>query len=286
MTTQYAQDVVAYFDAKTGAILKRYGPGPRVHYHTGLVDSPPPPDQPAEALRDRLIAGQERMLNHAAEVWDASSNLTGDVLDVGCGLGGGAIFWAQEFGAQVTAVTCVPSHADWVRRFALMSGVGSRVHPLVCDAGAVPGEQRFDAAVAVDSSGYLLRETWFRRLAVLLRPDGRIFIIDCFLKTPDDVRKETFNRHWRTRIGTIEEYLTAARGAGLKLQSLDIISHRTVHFWTTTLALINAEAKENKQNGGGEALRYQASLRAHGLVQEGLADGSFIYAMISLCKDK
>ena len=32
------QDVIAYFDSKTHSILKRYGPGPRVHYHTGLVD--------------------------------------------------------------------------------------------------------------------------------------------------------------------------------------------------------------------------------------------------------
>ena len=56
-------------------------------------------------------------------VWDASESLTGEILDVGCGLGGGSIFWAQEFGARVTAVTCVPFHAGHVARFAVEAGV-------------------------------------------------------------------------------------------------------------------------------------------------------------------
>lgn len=156
------QDVVAYYHGKTRFILQRYGPGPRVHYHTGLVDDAAPLDSSPTELRDRLVAAQERMLCHAVNYWNASSTLRGDVLDVGCGLGGGAIFWAQEFGAQVTAVTCVASHVDWVTRFVAQAGVASRVHTLLCDALAVPGENRFDAAVAVDSSCHLSRREWFR----------------------------------------------------------------------------------------------------------------------------
>jgi cyclopropane fatty-acyl-phospholipid synthase-like methyltransferase len=281
--TSYIQDVTAYFNGKTEAILKRYGPGPRVHYHTGLLDEPPSPSESAQVLRRRLVTAQERLLSHAAKAWNASSNLTGEVLDVGCGLGGGAIYWAQEFGAHVTAVTCVPSHVNWVERLAVAAGVESRVRPLLCDAEEVPGENSFDAAVAVDSSGYLCREKWFRRIAALLRRGGRVFIVDCFLERPDNSDEEIFNLHWHTRIGTIDEYLTAARNAGLTLQSIENISHRTVHFWTTTLALIHAEAKENGSNPA-EVTRQQASLCAHALVQKGLADGSFSYAMISFAK--
>ena len=36
------QQLVAFYERKTQAFLARYGPGPRVHYHTGLVDEPPP----------------------------------------------------------------------------------------------------------------------------------------------------------------------------------------------------------------------------------------------------
>jgi tocopherol O-methyltransferase len=272
-------DVVAYFDSKTQSILKRYGPGPRVHYHTGIVDEPPPPDASAPILRKRLVAGQELMLRHAAEVWNASANLSGQILDVGCGLGGGSIFWAQEFGAEVTAVTCVPSHAEWVQRFAKEAGVASQVKPLVSDASAVPGENRFDAAVAVDSSGYLTRAEWFERTSTLLRPGGSIFIIDCYLEAP---RYEgLFNSHWHTRIGTIDEYLAAAHDSGLKVGSVVDVTDRTVHFWSTTLALMDAECAGT---AGSAAARYGESLQAHSLVRDGLACGGLRYAVLSFSK--
>ncbi|HLJ71245.1 MAG TPA: methyltransferase domain-containing protein, partial [Roseiarcus sp.] len=154
------------------------------------------------------------MLREAAEIWDACRLLSGEILDVGCGLGGGAIFWAQEFGARVTAVTCVPSHAELVARFVQAAGVASLVKPLVCDAPFVPGENRFDAVVAVDSSGYLPRDEWFARVAALLRPGGSLFVIDCFLENPKYA--ELFNSHWRTQIGTTDEYFTAARKSRLE----------------------------------------------------------------------
>src|ERR1700676_1468627 len=121
------QNLVAFYEAKTDAILRRYGPGPRVHYHTGLLDEPPPSGASVHLLRHRLIDAQEHTLHYAASLWQAQSTLCGDVLDVGCGLGGGAIFWAQEFGAQVTAVTIAPSHLELVGDFAERAGVASRV---------------------------------------------------------------------------------------------------------------------------------------------------------------
>ena len=221
-------DVVAYFEGKTEGILRRYGPGPRVHYHVGFADKPAGANGSAQSLRQYLVTAQEQLLWHAATTWDASSTFAAEVLDVGCGLGGGAIFWAQEFGAQVTAVTCVPSHIDLVARFASQAGVGSRVKPVLCDAVELPGENLFDAAVAVDSSGYLPRKEWFLRLAALLRPKGRAFIIDCFLA--HEQQAELFDRHWHTRIGTIDEYLTAARLAGLQVKRVEDISRRICTF--------------------------------------------------------
>lgn len=273
------EDVVAYFESKTKPILDRYGPGPRIHYHTGLVDDPPRPGASIRELRRTLVNGQELMLRHAAEVWGASESLTGEILDVGCGLGGGSIFWAQEFGARVTAVTCVPFHAGHVARFAVEAGVEGQIEPLVCDATEVPGENRFDAAVAVDASGYLPRRDWLNRMASLLRPGGSVFIIDCFLE--DLKYAELFNSHWHTRIGTIDEYFAAARDSGLKTGSVVDVTDRTVHFWTTTLALIDAESASAE---GVEANRYAASFKAHRLVRDGLSDGGLRYAMLSFSK--
>jgi SAM-dependent methyltransferase len=145
------QDVAEFYDQKTRTVLRRYGPGPRAHYRTGFVDELEVSDTTV-ALRKQIVAAQERVLYHAGEFWQLRRFPFRDVLDAGCGLGGGAIFWAQEFGAHVTAVTIAPSHVDLVAKFAAQAGVESRVRPLLCDALKVPGDSCFDAAIALDSS--------------------------------------------------------------------------------------------------------------------------------------
>ena len=61
--------------------------GPRVHYHTGLVEKPPPQNALGHVLRRQLVDAQERILSNAAELWDASSTLCGDVLMSAADLG-------------------------------------------------------------------------------------------------------------------------------------------------------------------------------------------------------
>jgi tocopherol O-methyltransferase len=276
------QELVAYYGAKTGAILRRYGPGPRVHYHTGLVDEFPPTSASAEILRQRLIDAQERALRYAASIWRAPSTFRGDILDVGCGLGGGAIFWAQEFGANVTAVTIAPSHIELVAKFAAQAGIESRVRPLLSDALTVPGENCYDAAVAIDSSSSFPREPWFRRLATLLRRHGRVFIFDCFLVRPE--YEKSFNRHWYAQIGTLEEYSAAARDAHFKPESVEDVSVRALNFWATTLALMRAQARDYALSAA-ESARLSESLRVHTLVQQGLSEGGLRHLLLSFVKN-
>jgi SAM-dependent methyltransferase len=276
-------EIVAYYEPKTRELLRRYGPGPRLHYHTGIVDEPRALDDSLPALRKGIVAAQERMLHNAAGIWQAQSTLCGEVLDVGCGLGGGALFWAQEFGAQVTAVTCVPSHVEWVARFATQAGVASRVRPLLSDALEIPGENCFDAAVAVDSCCHMPRKALFHRLARLLRPGGRVFLTDLFLVRAE--YEELFNRHWHVRIGTIEEYRSAAQEAGLREESIEEISHRVEYFWAMTLALIQAEA-QGKKLTPPETAKFTEALQTHALVRRGLADGGYRYALMSFSKGR
>ena len=283
MTTRVpVSEIVAYYEPKTQDLLRRYGPGPRLHYHTGLIDEREFGDVSAAALNKQIVAAQERMLYRAAEVWSAQSTLSGSVLDVGCGLGGGSLFWAQEFGANVTAVTCVPLHADLVTRFAKQAGVASQIQPLLCDALEIPGENCFDAAVAVDSCCHIPRAALFRRLAALLRSGGHLFLTDCFLVRPE--YEELFNRHWHVRIGTMDEYRTAAQEAGLLEESIEELSPRVEYFWAMTHALIQAEA-QGKKLTPPEAAKFTEALQAHALVRQGLADGGYRYALMSFCKN-
>lgn len=276
------REVISYYEKKTLAILRRYGPGPRVHFHTGfVVGASPKAGLPIDTLKRALVVAQELMLHHAADIWNAPSTLAGDVLDVGCGLGGGSIFWTQEFGAHVTAITSAPSHVPWVKKFAAQAGVASRVDARLCDALAVPGEGCFDAAVAIDSSCHLARREWFGRLFSLLRSGGNVFIADCFLGRSDC--REQFDRYWHTQIGTITEYVTAAEQAGFKPELVYDISHNAQQFWAGTLALIEAEYRE-KSMTPSENARRASSAQAHTRMRQGLADGGLRYALLSFSK--
>jgi cyclopropane fatty-acyl-phospholipid synthase-like methyltransferase len=275
------QELVAYYEGKTRSILDKYGPGPRVHYHTGLIDEPPLSSASGQELRQRLIDAQERTLRFAAGVWRARSTLCGDLLDVGCGLGGGALFWAQEFGATVTAVTIAPSHLELVTEFAAQAGVESRVRPLLSDALAVPGEGCFDAAVAIDSSSSFPRGPWFKRLATVLRPHGHVFIFDCFLEREE--YREPFDRHWCAQIGTIDEYLAAAREARFVVDRIEDVSSRALNFWAMTIASMRSEARE-RWLSSTQAADLAESLRVHALVRRGLLEGGLRHALLSFVR--
>jgi len=272
-------EIVEYYEPKTADLLRRYGPGPRLHYHTGLVDQPRQLDIPSSILRKEIVAAQERLLRYVADVWRAPDTLSGDVVDVGCGLGGGALFWAQEFGAQVTAVTCVPSHIDWIARFAREANVARRVRPLLCDAVEIPGENDFDAAVAIDSTDHLPRKQLFERLSRVLRPGGRFFFTDCLLVQSD--YDSVFSRHWHVQFGTLEEYLTVAEQAGFQVDSVDDIASRVEYFYAMTQAMIRIEAAELSLTG---TAKYTEALETHALFRQGLIDGNYKYVVMSFLK--
>ncbi|MBN1205929.1 MAG: methyltransferase domain-containing protein [Myxococcaceae bacterium] len=284
MRTEPAQDgafsgeVAAYYDAKTEAILRRYGPGPRVHYHTGVVDEAPPPGLPAEALRRLIHESQELMLRELSLAVGIPRGGV-EVLDVGCGLGGGSLYWASQHRARVTAITIAPSHVPWVRHFANVAGVADRVTAMVCDALEVPGEERFDLVVAVESSCYLPRREWFRGLSRLLRPGGMVAIADCFLGRQE--LAAPFDRYWRTHIGTVEEYFRSASAEGLELELHQDISGRAVNFWTLTLDLL-AREREAALRAGTQSVGRSESQREHLRLQQAFLDGGIHYGMMVL----
>ncbi|MCE9668607.1 methyltransferase domain-containing protein [Myxococcus stipitatus] len=272
-------DVVAYYEEKTERILRRYGPGPRVHFHVGLVDGLPPPGASEPLLREHIHAAQEALL---AELARAAGRFPdgGDVLDVGCGLGGGSLYWASEHRAHVTAVTNVASHVELVRTFAEIEGVGARVKVLRCDALAVPGRACFDAVVALESSSYLPRAEWFRRVRALLRPGGVALVADCFVRRPE--LAAPFDRYWRTRVGTLHEYLSTAQAAGLELESRDDLSSRVVGFWSLTLELMSHE----RTGGMGPPGHVRGeSSREHLRLQQALMDGGLEYGLLVLRRE-
>jgi SAM-dependent methyltransferase len=257
-------EVIAFYEQKTAQVLRKFGPGPRVHYHSGIHDGAAPPGASRAELRGLLVAAQEALLEDSAIAWDAARTLSGEVLDAGCGLGGGSLFWAQRFGARVCAVTNALAHAPLVARFAAAAGVSERVLPVVCDAEELPGEERFDAVVSIEAGSYFDRPRWFARVARLLRPRGRVFLVDTILGRAEVA--DFFDPHWKTHIGPLEEYDRAALDAGLRLVAIDALNPFTAGFWPLAIAWTQKLLAESAPGGsprGSDEERLRRSLDVH-----------------------
>ena len=211
--------------------MEKYGPGPRVHFHTGIIDPKiiNKPTSSVEDIKEQLVRSQERLLQVANRFWDAKQNLTGDILDVGCGLGGTSIYIAQEYGVNVYALTNVPGHIPLIGKFSKQAEVDDRVTPILGDACSIPGEKVYDAALAIESSCYLDRSAWFQHLDKRIRKGGCVFIVDCFTRNAET--RESFDAYWLTRIGTLAEYVTFSEQANFRIEGLKDITSETAQFW-------------------------------------------------------
>ncbi|WP_424216654.1 SAM-dependent methyltransferase (plasmid) [Streptomyces sp. BI20] len=264
--------VRAYYRRKTAEILDKYGPGPRVHFRLGLVGDGPAlsSTDPPATHRAALTASQEAMLRHTAELWGVRKSPPHHLLDAGCGLGGGALYWAAELGSAVTALTPVPEHLPLVSGFARAAGVADRVtpllgdvHDLAPDSPAVPA-RGFDAVYASESSGYFDRRRFFTTAARLVRPGGWVGVQEHFILDPRWAGP--LDRYYRTRLGTRREYLDAAADAGLRLAVDEDVTAGVAGFWRLSVGWNEAESARLAAGGapgGWSPERLAESSRLH-----------------------
>lgn len=274
-------EVARYYDEKTARLLAKYGPGPRVHFHTGMVDEEPPPGASAEELQRGLTAAQERLLSASFDAWGRAS-FAGHVVDVGCGLGGTLLALLEDTPAQrVTGVTIAAAHAPVVRAFAEEVGVGARASVEVRDASEIEGASRFDVAVCVEASCYFDRSAWLACMRRVLKPGARVFVIDCFVGHADVA--PPFDAYWHTRIGALTEYEAAAAANGFVVEDVTELNARCWRFWDWSLAytarqLARAEADGDER----ERARLLRSQDAHGLLRDAFRDGGIRYLRLVL----
>ncbi|MEU4805006.1 methyltransferase domain-containing protein [Actinosynnema sp. NPDC023587] len=254
-----------YYDEKTARLVRKYGPGPRIHYHVGYYPSSARPlrarGTTPDAIRRSIRLHQEGLLRYAAKIWGAEHRLSGRILDIGCGLGGGSIFWAQEYGADVTAVTNAPEHAPIVDGFARECGVDRKVRTLVCDAMQLPVDGPYDAAVAIESSGYFNRTRWFERLARVLRPGGNVCVEEVFLTRPRGA--DVWAEYFYTKPATVLDYAEAARSAGFELVDEVDATSETLPFWEESTAWTKAVLDGDSSLSAADRRQLRISLMAN-----------------------
>jgi len=250
--------IVDWYDRKTDFLLEKYGPGPRIHYHTGIAPAEIVPADDRDALRRQIVQSQEEMLTRAARAWDANRLLRGEILDVGCGLGGTSLFLAAEYGARVTALSPVRRHLIHVARLARKAAVADRVTPLYGDAHALEGPPRFDAALSFGATTYFDRQEYFRSLARVVRRGGHVFIEDTFLGRPE--LAEPFNVYWTSNIGWSSEYERAASAAGFEALAVEDVSRDAAGFWKLSVAYSRMLLDDRRDSIAWQSAIYDAYL--------------------------
>ena len=254
-----------YYDDKTARLVRKYGPGPRIHYHVGYYPSSETPlhahGATPDAIRRSIRLHQEGLLRYAAKIWGAEHRLSGRILDVGCGLGGGSLFWAQEYGADVTAVTNAPEHVPMVDKFTRECGLAGKVRTLICDATNLPLDGPYDAAVAIESSGYFNRPLWFERLARVLRPGGSVCIEEVFIARPHGA--DVWAEYFYTKPTTVLDYAEAAQSAGFELVDEIDATSETLPFWEESAAWTKAVLDSDSSLSAVDRRQLRISLMAN-----------------------
>ncbi|MBT2511133.1 class I SAM-dependent methyltransferase [Streptomyces sp. ISL-98] len=231
--------VPLYYSRKTKEILHKYGPGPRVHFHMGVFSENLNTTVAQRVLKERILSSQEAVLHRAAGAWGVASSPPGELLDIGCGVGGGSIFWAQEHGVNVTGMTVAAEHIPVVNDLVRQAGVTDRVTTVLGNVHDLCEERAYDAAVAIESSGYMDRERLFSVAAKALRPGGWFGIQEHFVCRPEWTA--FVDGYYKTRLGTLTEYITAAAAAGFELEQDEDITDQVSEFWVQSMAWTTAE---------------------------------------------
>ncbi|MEU7205376.1 class I SAM-dependent methyltransferase [Streptomyces sp. NPDC045470] len=234
-----AGHIPAYYTRKTHEILHKYGPGPRVHFHVGLFDRPHESTAEQEAVQRRIVASQEAVLERAARLWQTDGRPPAALLDVGCGLGGGCLYWAQRLGCPVTGLTITAEHIPVIEDLVRQAGAQHQVQAVLGDVHDLQDAARYDAAVAVESSGYMDRARLFAVVARALRPGGWFGIQEHFVRRPEWTA--FIDAYYRTRLGTLDDYITAAQAAGFTLERDEDITDGVAEFWIQSQAWTAAE---------------------------------------------
>jgi tocopherol O-methyltransferase len=208
-----------------------------------------------------------------------------NVLDIGCGVGGSALWLADQFGCRVTGMTISPVQAGMAARKAKGRGLSERVHFEVCDANQwQPEPESFDVVWIMESSEHFPdKKHFFERCALALKPGGTLAVC-AWLRRDGSMRPGE-----QKLVATIAEAMMSAsldslsnyqdwmRDAGLTVTAAEDITRHVEPTWAQCARLgENPVVKFLVCFAGGPTRRF---VKAFPLMQEAYSSGAMAFGL-------
>ncbi len=212
------------------------------------------------------------------------------IADVGCGIGGSALYLARRYGASVTGITLSSVQAERARARSQAAGLAEQVTFAVADAQAMPfGDCSFELVWSLESGEHMTDKAAFLQECLrILKPGGLLLCATwCHREIcdrpllPDEIAtlQRIYDLYCLPYVLALSDYAAIAYRVGFRRVRTTDWSRWVAPFWDAVWrsALLPSSLVGILQ-AGGEALRGAAAVR---LMQRGYARGTIRFGVLA-----
>lgn len=244
--TTLQEKIQRFYDASSGLWEQIWGE----HMHHGYYG---PDGSQVKERRQAQIDLIEELLAwggvNAATLGSSSSGPSSGqpshILDVGCGIGGSALYLAEKFGATGAGITLSPVQANRATERALALGLGDRVQFQVADALAMPfADQSFDLVWSMESGEHMPdKQQFLQECYRVLKPGGKFLMATwCHRPTPPALtpdEQEHLEKIYRVYclpyVSSLPDYVQIAEQTGFEAIRSEDWSQAVAPFWNIVI---------------------------------------------------
>jgi tocopherol O-methyltransferase len=205
------------------------------------------------------------------------------ILDVGCCLGGTAIYLNRSLGADVVGITISPEQTKIGNDLARRSG--AKVKLIVMDAENLQIDDSFDVVWSVEAISHLGKKPeFFRSSSRLLKMGGKLVIADWFKSdrlTAAEERKYITPIEKAMLVPRLESataYMNDIRSAGMEIKSFDNVSGSVSRTWDLTITLVQNPALWRLAVARGSD--FVSFLKGFAAMKAGYESKAFVYGIL------
>jgi tocopherol O-methyltransferase len=266
------ENIITYYDETHGDYKRVWGTERNLSFHYGFFDAGIRGHDAAAAQANREVARR-------ANVGPGSR-----VLDAGCGIGGNLIWMAENLKAEAVGINIQPMHIALGRGLAASRGVDHLVTFVQGDYTKMPfPDADFDAVIGVEAICHAEdKRAFVREAARVLRPGGRLIVVDFYLaRTPQRRRErrmlDEFLRGWvMPHLAGVREFGEWMQEAGFRHVEFENTTSRVMpdarrmhHFGVLTAPLTRYREWSGRRSPE-EALNRRAAITQYPLLRRGV----------------